>query len=151
MSAAGMSSPPRYRTISASSVSTTASRSLVRCSSAARVEIGAVVEQVDDTRELVLDPDRELDRNAPVRELLLERRQDAVEVGALAVEHVHEDDAGKLQLLGAAPDAARVHLDAHHAGDHDERALDDAEAGDRVGLESRVARRVDEVDLAALP
>ncbi len=75
----------------------------------------------------------------------------AVEVGALAVEHVHEDDARQPELLGAVPHARGVHLDAHHAGDDDERAFDDAQRRDRVGLEAGVARRVDQVDLAALP
>jgi hypothetical protein len=51
--------------------------------------------------------------------------QRAVEVGALAVEHVHEDDARELELVGARPDARRLHLDAHHRADDDERALDD--------------------------
>ena len=37
------------------------------------------------------------------------------------------------------------------AADDDERALDDAQRRERVGLEARVAGRVDEVDLAALP
>ena len=95
--------------------------------------------------------DRELDRDAAVGELLLQRGERAVEVGALAVEHVHEDDARELELLGARPHAGGVHLDAHHAGDDDERALDDAQARDRVGLEARVAGRVDQVDLASLP
>src|SRR5439155_3570070 len=33
----------------------------------------------------------------------------------------------------------------------DERSLDDVQGGDRVALEARLARRVDEVDLPALP
>ena len=75
----------------------------------------------------------------------------AEEVGALAVEHVHEDEAGELVLVGALPHAHRVHLDAHHRGDDDQGAFDDAKRGERVGLEARVARAVDEVDLAVLP
>ena len=49
------------------------------------------------------------------------------------------------------PDAARLHLDAHHGARHDQRALDDAHRGHRVAGEARVAGRVDQVDLAALP
>ena len=109
------------------------------------------MQQVDDARQLVLRADRQLDRHAALRQLLLDGGEHAEEVGALAVEHVHEDDAREPELLGAVPHARRVHLDAHHAGDDDERAFDDAQRGDRVGLEAGVARRVDQVDLAALP
>ena len=85
------------------------------------------------------------------RELLAAGLEGAEEVGALAVEHVDEDDAREPELLGARPDAARVHLDAHDAADDDERALDDPQRAGRVGLEAGVAGRVDHVDLAALP
>src|SRR5262249_11527362 len=48
-------------------------------------------------------------------------------------------------------DARGVDLDAHHAAEDDEHTLDDAQRRVRVRLEARVARRVDEVDLAVLP
>src|SRR5207302_4618774 len=108
-------------------------------------------EEIDDPRQLVLGTDRKLNRDAPARELLSRRLEDAEEVGALAVEHVDEEDARKLLLLGPLPHARRVDLDTHHAAEHHEHSLDDAERGVRVGLEARVARRVDEVDLAVLP
>ena len=75
----------------------------------------------------------------------------AEEVGALAVEHVHEEDAREPELVGALPDAARPDLDAHHAADDEERALDDAQRAARLALEARVARHVDQVQLALLP
>ena len=126
-------------------------RHRVALARARRIHVRAVVQQVDDAGQLVLGADRQMDRDAAVGELLLERGQRAVEVGALAIEHVHEDDPRELELLGTRPDARGVHLDAHHGGDDDERALDDAQARDRVGLEARVAGRVDQVDLASLP
>ena len=109
------------------------------------------MQQVDDARELVLGADRELDRDAAVGELLAHRVEDAEEVRALAVEHVHEDDAREFELLRACPHARGVDLDAHHRRCDDERAFHDPQTGDRVRLEARVARRVDQVDLAALP
>ena len=118
---------------------------------ARRIHVRAVVQQVDDAGQLVLAADRQLDRDAAVGELLLHRREHTVEVGALAVEHVHEHDARQLEIFRARPHTGGVHLDAHHPGDDDQRALDDSQRGDRVGGEARVARRVDEVDLAALP
>jgi hypothetical protein len=51
------------------------------------------VEEVDDALELVLVADRDLHRDALLGELLAELLQYDEEVGALAVEHVHEDDA----------------------------------------------------------
>ena len=93
--------------------------------------------------QLVLGADRQLDRDAAVGELRPRGLEHAEEVGALAVEHVDEDDARELVLLGALPDAARVDLDAHHAAQHDDDALDDAQRRERVGLEAGVARRVD--------
>ena len=56
-----------------------------------------------------------------LRELLAKRLERAEEVGALAVEHVHEDDPREAELLGARPVRGRLHLDAHHRAD-DERA-----------------------------
>src|SRR5207302_5206393 len=93
----------------------------------------------------------ELERDTAVGELLPRRLEDAEEVGALAVEHVHEEDARELLLLGALPDTGRVDLDAHHAAQHDDDPLDDTKRGIGVRLEPGVARRVDEVDLAVLP
>ena len=75
----------------------------------------------------------------------------AEEVGALAVEHVDEEDARDPELLGPLPDARRADLDPHHAAEDDERALDDAQRAAGLALEARVARDVDQVDLAALP
>ncbi len=49
-------------------------------------------------------------------------------------------------LTRAVPD-----LETHHRVDDDERALDDAQRTARLALEARVARDVEEVDLAPLP
>ena len=46
------------------------------------------------------------DGDAALGELRLQRLERAEEVGALAVEHVHEDDAREPELLGARPDPA---------------------------------------------
>ena len=57
----------------------------------------------------------------------------------------------RLSVGGALPVARGLNLDAHHGADDEERALDDTDRRDRVALEARVARRVDQVDLPALP
>src|SRR5437764_1253367 len=92
-----------------------------------------------------------MDCDAAGRKLLAQRVEGAKEIGALAVEHVHDHDAREVALLGALPGAGRLHLDAHDRADHDERSLDDPQRGDHVALEAWVAGRVDQVDLAALP
>ena len=73
------------------------------------------------------------------------------EVGALAVEHVHVDDARETELVGALPDAAGADLDAHDAADDDERPLDDPQRAADLALEPRVAGHVEQVDLPPLP
>ena len=49
------------------------------------------------------------------------------------------------------PEALGVHLDAHDRVHHEHRPLADPEGGERVRQEARLARRVDQVDLAAVP
>ena len=109
------------------------------------------VQEVDDPRQLMLGADRQMDRDALGGELRLERLESPEEARALTVEHVHEEDAGEAELVRALPDAARVHLHTHDAAQDDQRALDDAHRRDRVPLKARVARSVDQVDLAVLP
>ncbi len=107
--------------------------------------------QVDDSLQLLLLADRNLDGNAALRELRLEACERRVEVGALSVEHVHAENAGDPEPFAPLPEAGRLHLDPGDCRDDHDRTLDDVERSERVGLESRVARRVDQVDLPALP
>ena len=109
------------------------------------------MEQVDDARQLVLGADGKLDGDTAVGQLRARRLEHTEEVGALAVEHVHEHDARELVLLGARPDAQAVDLDAHDAAEDDESAFDDAQRRVRVRLKAGVAGAVDEVDLAVVP
>src|SRR6059058_1118244 len=113
--------------------------------------VRAHVQEVDDARELVLCPDRQVDRDAVLAQLLLQRAEHAEEIGALAVEHVHEQNARQVALRRPGPVPSRLHLDTHHAAHDEQRTFDDAKRGDRVSDESRVAGRVDQVDLAVLP
>ena len=106
------------------------------------------VDQVDDAARLVLGADRDLGGDDVVAERGLKRLEGAEEVGALAVEHVHEYEPGEAGLVGAAPEALGVDLDAHDAVDDDDRGVDHPESRERVGDEARLARGVDQVDLA---
>ncbi len=94
--------------------------------------VGLHAQHVDDALEVVLAADRELHRNDLVTEGLAQHGQTTVEVGALAIEHVAEQDTGETSLGGACPEALGLDLDAHHGVDHDERRLDDPQGADRV-------------------
>ena len=89
--------------------------------------------------------------DALLRQLRAQALERAEEIGALPIEHVHEDDAREAAVLAALPVPRRLHLDSHDGAYDEERAFDDAQRRDRVTLEARISRRVDEVDLPALP
>ena len=106
------------------------------------------VDQVDDPADLVLRADRDLGRDHVLAERRLQALQAAEEVGALAVEHVHEHEPSEALLVGTAPEAIGLHLDPHHRVDDEHRRVDDPQRGERVGDEARLAGRVDHVHLA---
>ena len=70
---------------------------------AVRARVRAHVEHVDDPRQLVLRPDRQVHGDTALGELLLKLAERAEEVGALTVEHVDEEDAREPELVGALP------------------------------------------------
>ena len=126
-------------------------RARLRLLAFVRARVGTHVEHVDDPLELLLGADREMDGNAAGRELFLDLGQRPVEVGALAVEHVDEEDARQPEIVGEVLDAGGAHLESHDGVHDHEDALDDPQRTSRLTLEARVARHVDEVDLAVLP
>ena len=91
----------------------------------------------------MLGADRNVHRDALLGKLCAQRFQDTEEVGALAIEHVHEEDTRELLLVGAGPEAGGLNLDAHHRADREQRAFDDAQRRDRIALEAGIARCVD--------
>src|SRR4051794_36292424 len=113
--------------------------------------VGDHMDEVDDAVELVLAADRELDGDALRREPRLERLQRREEVGPLAVEQVDQDQPREAELVAALPEALGADLDAHDARDARDGALDHSKRAEDVGLEARLARRVDEIDRTALP
>ena len=115
------------------------------------VPVGLHVDQVDHARDLVLGADRDLGGDDVLAESGLERFERAEEVGALAVEHVDEHQPGEVELGRPLPQPVGVDLDAHHRVDHEHRGLAHAQRAERVGDEARIARGVDQVDLAVLP
>ena len=92
-----------------------------------RIEIGLLVQEVGDPRELVLRADRQLER----RDLVPERRDElverALEVGPLPVELVHEDRPRKPRLDRELPRRLGLDLDAVDRRDHDDDGIDGAD------------------------
>jgi hypothetical protein len=117
----------------------------------ALVAVGAHVDEVDHAAALLLAAHRDLGRHDVLPERGLERLERAVEVGPLTVEHVDEQHPRDVMLGGDLPQPARADLDAHHAVDHEDRRLADAQRAERVGDEARLAGRVEQVDLAPGP
>ena len=101
---------------------------------------GLHVDQVDDAADVLFGPDRDLGGDDVGAEGALQRVERGEEVGALAVEHVDEDEAGQALVVGAAPEPLGVDLDPRRRVDHDDRGVGDAQRGDRVGDEARLAR-----------
>ncbi len=66
----------------------------------------------------------------------LETLERAKEVGTLAVEHVHEDQPGEVELGGSLPEPDGVDLDAHHGVDHEYGRLGHSERAEGVGDEA---------------
>ena len=115
------------------------------------VLVGLHVDEVDHAADLVLRADRDLGRDHVRAEGALERLERAEEVGALAVEHVHEDQARDAELGRALPEPLGRDLDAHHGVDDEDGGLAHAQRAERVGDERGLAGRVDQVDLDVAP
>ncbi len=109
------------------------------------------LDQIDHAEELVLDADRQLQRQRDDVELLLQRLVGAVEIGAGAVQLVDEDDARHVVAVGQAPVGLRLRLHAGHALDDEDRAVQHAQAAVDLDVEVDMAGRVDDVDAVVLP
>ena len=112
---------------------------------------GLHVDQVDHSLDVVLCTDRDLRGDGVRAERALDLLQRAVEVGALAIEHVHEQHPRDVQLRRSRPQAAGRDLDAHHGVNDEHSRLAHAQRTEGVGDEARLARRVKQVDLAISP
>ena len=115
------------------------------------VDVRLVGEQVGDSVERCLLADGQLERGDACAEPIPELFERAVERGAFLVELVDEDHAGDAQLPGESPDPLGADLDSVDGVHHEHGEIDHAQGGVDVANEVGVARRVDEVDLVALP
>ena len=112
---------------------------------------GLHLDEVDDALELVLATDRDLDRHRVRAEAVADRLDAAPEVGAGPVELVDEAEARHAVAVGLAPDRLGLGLDAGHAVEDDDRAVEHAEAPLDLDGEVHVPGRIDDVDAMVAP
>ena len=98
------------------------------------------VEQVDHAAELGLDADRHLDRRRGGLEAIDDHLDRAVERRAGPVELVDEADARDVVLVGLAPDGFGLRLDAGHAVEDHDAAVEHAKRALDLDREVDVAR-----------
>ena len=112
---------------------------------------GTHADQVDDTEEVGLGTDRELEHERGGVEALDHHVDAAEEVRSGAVELVDEAHAGDGVLVGLAPHRHGLRLDTGDTVEHRHGAVEDAQRALDLGGEVHVAGRVDDVDLVVLP
>ena len=117
----------------------------------ARPDQRAHLDEVDDADEVVLDADGQLDDERLGLELVDDRVDREVEVGAELVHLVDEADARDVVLVGLTPDGLGLGLDALLAVEDGDGAVEDAERALDLDREVDVAGGVDDVDLVLVP
>ena len=88
-------------------------------------------DEIDQSLELLLGPDRKLDRNRLGAEAIDDVLQALKEIRADLVHLVGEDDPGNLVLVALAPDRLGLRLDALVGIENDDRAVQHAQRSAR--------------------
>ncbi len=114
-------------------------------------DVGLHREQVDHADEVTFRADRQ-DHDERVRaEDLLHLGDDAVEIGADAVELVDVNDAGDFRVVGVAPVGFGLWLNTAGTAEHADAAVENLERTIDFDGEVHVARSVDDVELVIFP
>ncbi len=108
------------------------------------------MQQIDRRREVLVLPDRHMQRHHADAVRLAELAKDLVEVGVLPVETRDDDDPRRVRLFELRPHRLRADLDAGGRVHQDDRGVRDAERGVLVAGEVREPGRVEQVDLDAV-
>jgi len=115
------------------------------------VDDGPEVDQVDHALEVLLGPDRDLDRDRAGAEARLDGIEGHEEVGPHPVHLVDEGDPGHAVAIGLAPDRLRLRLDTRHRVEDGHRAVEHAQAALDLDREVNVSGRVYDVDHVVAP
>ncbi len=111
---------------------------------------GLHLHQVDLPAEVFLRADRQLDRHRDMAQALLDLRDHAEEIGALAIHFVDVGQARHMVLVGLAPDRLGLRLDPVGAAEHHHRAIEHAQRALHLDGEVDVAGGVDDVEAIAV-
>ena len=87
-----------------------------------------------------------LQRDRPGAEAAADLLEHRLEIGPFAVELVDERQPRHVVLVGLPPDGFALGLDALAGAEHDDAAVEHAQAALDLGREIDVPRRVDQVD-----
>ena len=117
----------------------------------ARPDQGTHLEQVDDTDEVVLGADRELEDQRLGAKAVHDGLHGEVEVRTQLVHLVDEADPGDVVLVGLTPHGLGLGLNALLAVEDRDRAIEDAQRALNLNGEVDVTRGVDDVDLVLVP
>ncbi len=108
------------------------------------VDEGLAADQVDDPAEPRLGADGQLQDDGLGLEEAFRLLEGAPEIGALAVELVHENRARQFEIVQEIPADLGLHLDAVHGVDEHQGPVGRLQAGLRVRKEVLVARGVEQ-------
>ena len=108
-------------------------------------------DQVDDACEFVFLADGKLHQNGVAFQLLAHLLHHPLRIGAGAVHLVDERQSRHMVALHLAIDGHRLTLYATHRAEHEDGAVQHAQAAFHLDGEIDVARRIDEIDLVVGP
>ncbi len=114
-------------------------------------DVADVRDEVGHADEFVGAAERDVAQERGHAETLLDARHALLEVRADAVHLVDVAEARDVVLVREPPVSLGLRLDARDAVEHDDRAVEHAQAAIHLDREVDVARRVDDVDLVAFP
>src|SRR5690625_3054157 len=115
------------------------------------VDVGHLLDEVDDALEVILGPHGPLDGHGVGTEALLHGVDHQLEIGAGLVHLVAEGDARDVVLVGLAPDRLGLRLDTLRGVEHGHRGVEDAHGALDFHGEVHVSGRVDDVDTGIAP
>ncbi len=109
------------------------------------------LDQIDNADEVFFSADRQLQRDRNDVQLLFQRAESVVEVGARTVELVDEDDARNIVAVSKTPVGLGLRLHTGHTFNDKDCAIEHAERTVHFDVEVDVARGVDDVDAVIVP